>query len=54
MEGMIRTTPLAADEKKELTNLLDKLKLAGKSSGQIVIHLNQGVITAVQPMPMLR
>ena len=53
-EGTIRTTALSADEKKLLTNTLDTLKLAGKSSGQVVIHLNQGAVTAVEPRLMLR
>ena len=54
MDDMIRTTPLTAAEKKELTNLMDRLKLAGKMSGQVVLHLSSGTVTAVQPMPMLR
>lgn len=54
MTGMIRSTALTTDEKKELTILMDKLKLSGNSSGQVIIHLNQGAVTAVEPRPMLR
>ena len=54
MSDMIRTTPLTAAEKKELTTLIDRLRLAGKMSGQIVLHVSAGSVTAVQPMPMLR
>lgn len=51
----IRAVPLTKDEKKELTNLLSKLKLAGNgTTGQIIIHLSQGSVSAVQPMMMLR
>jgi len=54
MERVIRTTPLTTDEKKELTNLMDKLKLALNLGGQTIIHWNQGQIVAIEPRPMLR
>lgn len=53
-ESIIRTSPLSPDEKKELTNLLDKLKLRMKS-GQVTLHFNDGLVSAVQSVPpMLR
>ena len=50
---MLRVDPLTAEEKKELTNIMDKLKLSGKLSGQVVIHLNKGEVARTELRLML-
>lgn len=51
--AVIRTSALDSEEKKELEQLLIKLQLMPKS-GQIVLHVNQGKISAVEPRLVLR
>jgi len=49
----IRTTPLSPEEKDELNYVLSKLHLM-PHSGQIVVHVNEGKVTAIQPQAMIR
>jgi hypothetical protein len=49
----VRTTALDPEEKKELGRLLTKMKVMPKC-GKIVLHVNEGNVTAIEPRPMLR
>lgn len=48
----IRTTALNREEKKELERLFVKMQVMPQA-GQIVVHVNQSKVTAIEPRPML-